>query len=84
MPRPFFPHTLHDVLRNVDGGLGLIAADLPDGSLVVLKRNRRGGGYRMTHYANTARTDVRSQDEFAERVEAINAYSRVIGLGEFL
>lgn len=84
MPRPYFPHTLHDVVRNVDGGLGLIAADLADGSLVVLKRNRRGGGYRMTHYADPARSSVRDQTDFDDRTEAINAYAQVIGLGESL
>jgi hypothetical protein len=84
MPRPYFPHTLHDVVRNVDGPLGLIAADLADGSLVVLKRNRRGGGYRMTHYTDTARSGVRAQDSFTDRVEAINIYAQTIGLGEHL
>lgn len=84
MPRPFFPHTLHDVVRNVDGPLGLIAADMPDGSLFVLKRSRRGGGYRLTHYADTARSAVLSQEAFSERKSAINRLSRDIGLEEYL
>ena len=84
MPRPFFPHTLQDVVRNVDGPLGLIAADLADGSLVVLKRNRRSGGYRMTHYADTARSSMRSQVTFDGRTEAINTFAQAIELGESL
>ena len=84
MPRPFFPHTLHDVVRNVDGGLGLIAADMSDGSLFVLQRSRRAGGYRMTHYADTARSSVRSKETYEARADAINAFSRAIGLNEFL
>ena len=84
MPRPFFPHTLHDVVRNVDGALGRIAADMPDGSLFILKRNRRGGGYRLTHYADTARSAVRSQEAIATRKEAINTLSKAIGLEEYL
>lgn len=84
MPRPYFPHTLHDIIRNVDGPLGLIAADMPDGSLFVLKRNRRGGGYRLTHYADTARSAVQRQDAIADRKVAINELSRVIGLEEYL
>ncbi|MDG1480771.1 MAG: hypothetical protein P8R54_14340 [Myxococcota bacterium] len=84
MPRPFFPHTLHDVVRNVDGPLGLIAADMPDGSLFVLKRDRRGGGYRLTHYADTARSAIQSQETVLGRKDAINLLSRNIGLGEYL
>lgn len=84
MPRPFFPHTLHDVVRNVDGPLGLIAADMPDGSLFVLKRDRRGGGYRLTHYADTARSAIQSQETVLGRKDAINLFSRNIGLGEYL
>jgi len=84
MPRPFFPHTLHDVLRNVDGPLGLIAADMPDGSLFVLKRNRRSSGYRLTHYADTARSAVLRQETISDRKTAINEMSRAIKLGEYL
>ncbi len=84
MPRPFFPHTLHDVVRNVDGPLGLIAADMPDGSLFVLKRDRRGGGYRLTHYADTARSAIQSQETVLDRKGAINLLSQNIGLGEYL
>ncbi len=84
MPRPYFTHTLHDVVRNVDGPLGLIAADMPDGSLFVLKRERRGGGYRLTWYADTARSAVRGQQTIADRKEAINTLSRSIGLEEYL
>ena len=84
MPRPYFPHTLHDVVRNVDGPLGLIAADLSDGSLVVLKRNRKSSGYRMTHYTDTARSAVRSQASFDGRSEAINTFAQAIALGESL
>ncbi len=32
MSRPFFPHTFDDVTRAVDGGLGLIVADMSDGT----------------------------------------------------
>ena len=58
--------------------------DQADGSLVVLKRNRRSGDYRMTHYADTARSSVRSQATFAGRTEAINTFAEAIALGESL
>lgn len=84
MPRPFYPHTLGDVTRAVDGGLGLVAADMPDGSLFVLKRDRRRGGYTITHYADTKRSSVRSKDVIGERAAAINAFAERIGLDERL
>ena len=40
MIRPTFPHTLDDVTRALDGGLGLVVGDLPDGSIWVLQRLR--------------------------------------------
>lgn len=84
MPRPFFPHTLQDVTHAVDGPLGLIVGDMPDGSLWVLKRNRKTPGYLLTHYADTKRSAVRSSREIADRREAINAMAEAIGLGEAL
>lgn len=84
MPRPFFPHTMGDVVRAVDGGLGLIAADMPDGSLHVLKRDRRRGGYTLTHYADTRRSAVLSREAVSERGQAINTYAERIGLDERL
>lgn len=84
MPRAFFPHTLADITRAVDGPLGLIVADMPDGSLWVLKRDRKGGGYGLTCYVDTARSAVRSSAAFTDRREAINAMSDAISLGEHL
>ena len=84
MPRPTFPHTLHDVVHAVDGPLGLVVGDLPDGSLWVLKRNRREPGYALTHYADSARTRVVSTQTLLDRREAVNAMARAIGLGEAL
>ena len=82
--RPFCPHTLADVVRAIDGGLGLIAADMPDGTLFVLKRDRRAGGLRITHYADTQRSSVLGAEDFADRTAAINAFSDRIGLHERL
>ncbi|MFN7142349.1 MAG: hypothetical protein ACK4YP_01115 [Myxococcota bacterium] len=84
MPRPFFPHTLHDVVHAVDGPLGLIVGDMPDGTLWVLKRNRREPGYVLTQYADTARSRVLSTRTIADRREAVNAMAAAIGLGEAL
>ena len=84
MPRPFYPHTLGDVIRAVDGGLGLVAADMPDGSLWVLQRRRRRGDYAMTHYADTARSSVLQRQAWSERRAAINAFAKQIQLGEQL
>lgn len=84
MPRPFFPHTLGDVVRAVDGGLGLIAADMPDGSLFVLKRSRKTQAYTMTHYADTQRSAVIGRQVFSGRAEAINHFAERIGLDERL
>ena len=84
MPRPFFPHTLGDVVRAVDGGLGLIAADMPDGSLFVLKRSRKTQAYTMTHYADTRRSAVLGRQAFSARAAAINHFAEQIGLDERL
>lgn len=84
MPRPFFPHTLQDVTRAVDGPLGLVVGDMPDGSIWVLKRNRKEPGYTLTHWADAGRTRQLGQRAIAERVEAVNALADAIGLGERL
>ena len=84
MPRPFFPHTLGDVVRAVDGGLGLIVADMPDGSLFVLKRGRKTQTYTMTHYADTRRSAVLDRQTFPARAVAINHFAERIGLDERL
>lgn len=84
MPRPFFPHTLNDVTHAVDGPLGLIVGDMPDGTLWVLKRNRKEPGYTLTQYADTARSRVLGTRVIADRREAVNAMATAIGLGEAL
>lgn len=82
MPRPFFPHTLDDVTRAVDGPLGLVVGDMSDGSIWVLQRRRKEGGYALTHYADASRKTILSRSEIAERREAVNAMAEAIGLGE--
>lgn len=84
MPRPFYPHTMDDLVRAVDGGLGLVVADMPDGSLWVLKRNRKAPGYVLTHYADTQRSRVLATESPADRRVALNRMAEVIGLGETL
>jgi hypothetical protein len=84
MPRPFYPHTLADVVRSVDGALGLIVGDMPDGSIWVLKRDRRRGGYALTHYSDMARSERLHQRKLSDRTEAINAMAAAIGLQERL
>lgn len=82
MPRPFYPHTLDDVIRAVDGPLGLVVGDMPDGTLWVLKRNRKTPGYVLTHYADTARSRVLATETLLDRRDALNRMSAAIGLGE--
>ena len=82
MPREFFPHTLDDVTRAVDGPLGLIVGDMSDGSIWVLQRRRKEGGYALTHYADSSRKTQLERREIAERREAINAMAESIGLRE--
>ena len=84
MPRPFFPHTLQDVVHAVDGPFGLIVADMPDGVLWVLKRNKRQGRYVLTQYADKARSSILSSEAIVDRTEAINVFSDRIALGEHL
>jgi hypothetical protein len=85
MPRPFFPHTLDDVTRAVDGPFGLVVGDMPDGSLVVLKRDRRSPDqFELSHYADATRTRVVARDRIEGRVAAVNAFAERIGLGETL
>lgn len=82
MPRPFFPHTMNDLVHAVDGPLGLVVGDMPDGRLWVLKRNRKTPGYTLTEWADAARTRQISSVEIADRRAALNAMSEAIGLGE--
>ena len=82
MPRAFFPHTLDDVARAVDGGLGLVVGDMPDGTLWVLKRNRREGGHTLTHWADAQRSRQLSTRTIADRADALDAMAEAIGLGE--
>jgi hypothetical protein len=85
MPRPFFPHTLDDVTRAVDGPFGLVVGDMPDGSLFVLKRDRRSPDqFELSHYADAARTRVVARVRIEGRVVAVNAFAERIGLGETL
>ena len=84
MPRPFFPHTLQDIVHAVDGPLGLIVGDMPDGTLWVLKRNRKEPGYVLTAYADAARSRVVITRALDDRRAAINAMADAIGLGESL
>ena len=84
MPRPFFPHTLADITRNVDGALGIVVGDLADGSIWVLKRNRKSGGYDLTHYDSPKRAQTLGKHSFDERKAAINAMADAIGLAEHL
>jgi hypothetical protein len=82
MPRPFFPHTMMDVARAVDGALGLVVGDMPDGRIFVLKRDRRGGGYTLTEYKDSQRSAKLSERQMTDRVEALNTMADAIGLGE--
>ena len=82
MPRPFFPHTLSDVSHAVDGPLGLVVGDMPDGRLFMLKRYRKTPGYVLIEYADTARSRELSRREILERREALQAMADAIGLNE--
>ena len=85
MPRPFFPHTLADVTRAVDGGLGLVVGDMPDGSIWVLKRERkRPGHYLLRHYADAQRSRLIEERPIEGRAPAVNAMAAAIGLDERL
>jgi hypothetical protein len=91
MPRPFFPHTLDDVTRAIDGPFGLVVGDMPDGALFVLKRERArigappaegGPAYELAHYADAARTRLVSRERIEGRAAAIDAFAARIGLDE--
>lgn len=84
MPRPTFPHTMLDLVHAVDGPLGLVVGDLPNGQLYVLKRNRKTPGYNLSGYRDSSRKELLSSREIADRREALNAMSEAIGLGERL
>jgi hypothetical protein len=84
MPRTFFPHALHDITHAVDGPLGLIVGDMPDGTLWVLKRNRKEPGYTLTSYVDTARSRVLETRVILDRRDAVNAMAAAIALGESL
>ena len=84
MPRAFFPHSMQDLIHAVDGPFGLVVGDMPDGSLWVLKRNRRAAGYGLSHYADSTRSRLLSSQEILDRREALNAMAMAIELGEQL
>ena len=68
----------------MDGPLGLVVGDLPDGSIWILKRGRKEPGYTLTHYSDAARSNILETRQIADRVPAINAMSAAIVLGEQL
>lgn len=74
MSRPYYPHTLDDVIRAVDGPFGLVVADMPDGTLWMLKRSRKGQGHELVHYADVQRTAERSRQAIADRDAALAAF----------
>ena len=84
MPRAHFPHAMHDLCHAVDGPLGLVVGDLPDGRLWVLKRNRKSPGYELSQYQDINRTMLLSKETILDRRDALNAMSRAIELGETL
>ena len=84
MPRPTFPHSLHDVISNVDGGLGLVVGDLPDGRIVVLRRGRKTPGYTLSTWADAQRSRLLAEEQVADRAAAINRMAALIGLDERL
>lgn len=84
MPRPTFPHSMHDVVHAVDGPFGLVVGDLPSGELVVLKRNRHSGEWSVSRYTDASRKERLSREVHTDRVAAINHFARAIGLGEAL
>ena len=82
--RPTYPHTLADVVHAVDGFLGTVVGDLPDGSIWVLRRQRRTQVYTLVHYDSPARKTRLAEEEFADRRAAVNAMASAIGLHERL
>lgn len=80
MPRPFFPHTLDDVTRAVDGPFGLVVGDMPGGEIFVLKRDRKAGTYTITHFRDATRSVVLGTEAIAERAAAIRRFCERIGL----
>lgn len=84
MPRPTFPHTMHDLVHAVDGPLGLVVGDLPDGSLWILKRLRKQPGYELSHYRDTQRSALLAKEHILDRRDALNAMALAIQLGEQL
>ena len=82
MYRPTFPHTLSDITRCIDGGLGIVVGDMPDGSIWVLKRNRKTADFTLTHYDSPQRKKQLAQSQYDDRQEAIDAMARAIGLSQ--
>ena len=80
MPRPFFPHTLDDVTRAVDGPFGLVVGDMPGGELFVLKRDRKAGTFSITHYQDATRAKLLGTEAIPERGAAIRRFCERIGL----
>ena len=84
MPRARFPHSLDDVTRAVDGPFGLVVGDRDDGSIWVLKRERKAPGYTLVHYSDSARSAELAREQIELRRDAINRFSVLIELRESL
>jgi hypothetical protein len=80
MSRAFYPHTLEDVARAVDGALGLVVADLPDGTIWVMKRDRKSGGYTLSHFSDAQRSVLLERVDVAQRDAALREMAVRIGL----
>ena len=74
MPRTYFPHTPQDVSHAVDGSFGLVVADMPDGTLWMLKRNRKTTGYEMIQYDTLSRAKEIQHCHYEGRQEALDAF----------
>lgn len=82
MPRPTWPHTMSDVIRAVDGPLGLVVGDLPSGEIVVLKRNRHSGEWSLSRFRDMSRKERLSREVLGEREVALARFAAAIGLDE--
>lgn len=81
--RPFWPHTIDDITRALDGIWGLVGATSQDGHLLRLERSLYEPlSYTITEYEGTDESKVLRKQTYTaeEKDEAVKQFAGAIGL----
>ena len=76
--------SLRDLAFRVDGPGGEASHHLPDGTVWVLQRDRRRGGFRLTRYDDPKQRRVLDQQHLDDRRMALNALAAALAIDDRL